>query len=116
MDSVVTCLVFAGTVRVLHLSVVLGPDGHIRYLGFGNVHEVLLLVDSILLFQRWHLKHHVTQLRFEKELSNWAFSATCATNFGNSYRTCSCYASRMGTECLWSRSGFVPVRWQREPT
>ncbi|CAE7802203.1 amtB [Symbiodinium sp. CCMP2456] len=46
MDSVVTCLVFAATVRFLHLSLVLGPDGHIR---------------------------------FEKELSNWAFSATCAT-------------------------------------
>jgi len=46
MDSVVTCLVFAATLRFLHLSLVLGPDGHIR---------------------------------FEKELSNWAFSATCAT-------------------------------------
>ncbi|CAE7309087.1 AMT1-4 [Symbiodinium natans] len=46
MDSVVTCLVFAGTVRFLHLSLVLGPDGHVM---------------------------------FEKELSNWAFSATCAT-------------------------------------
>ena len=33
MDSVVTCLVFAGTVRFLHLSLVHGPDGHIRCLG-----------------------------------------------------------------------------------
>ena len=72
MDSVVTCLVFAGTVHFLHLSLVHGPDGHIRCLGAEKVNQLAGGKAFIV----------ADQPRFEKELSNWAFSATCATSSG----------------------------------